>query len=332
MNTVEKSWKEKGYVCEPIPEGTDIKAEIRRMCKEKNAVIMAHYYTDGEIQDIADFVGDSLALAQKAATTDADIIVMCGVHFMGETNKILCPDKVVLVPDLNATCSLAESCKADEFAEFIKQHPGHTVISYVNTTAATKAVTDVVVTSSNARQIVESFPADEKIIFGPDQNLGGYINSITGRSMVLWNGACHVHEKFSLEKILKLKAEHPGAKILAHPECKGPVVKVADKVGSTAALLKYSISDTATEFIVATESGILHEMQKACPEKNFIPAPPNDSTCACNECNYMKLITMEKLYNTLKYEWPTVEVDPEVAAKAIKPINRMLEISAKLSL
>lgn len=310
----------------------DIKAEIRRMCQEKNAVIMAHYYTDGEIQDIADFVGDSLALAQKAAQTDADIIVMCGVHFMGETSKILCPDKKVLVPDMNATCSLAESCPADKFAEFVQAHPGHTVISYVNTTAATKAVTDVVVTSSNARQIVESFPQDTPIIFGPDQNLGGYINSITGRNMILWNGACHVHEKFSLEKILQLKAEHPGAKILAHPECKGPVVKVADKVGSTAALLKFSISDPATEFIVATESGILHEMQKSCPQKTFIPAPPNDSTCACNECNFMKLITMQKLYDCLRNESPTIEVDPEIAEKAIRPINRMLEISAKLGL
>jgi len=329
---VDNKWKELGYVNEPIPEGTDIKAEIRRMCKEKNAVIMAHYYTDGEIQDIADFIGDSLALAQKAAKTDANIIVMCGVHFMGETNKILCPDKVVLVPDLNATCSLAESCPAKEFEAFVKAHPDHTVISYVNTTAATKALTDVVVTSSNAKQIVESFPKDEKIIFGPDQNLGNYINSITGRSMLLWNGACHVHEKFSLEKILQLKAEHPKAKILVHPECKGAVVKVADKVGSTAALLKFSISDEATEFIVATESGILHEMQKACPEKTFIPAPPEDSTCACNECNYMKLITMQKLYNCLKYEWPTVEVPSDVAAKAVNPINKMLEISEKLSL
>ena len=329
---VDNKWKELGYVNEPVPEGVDIKAEIRRMCKEKNAVIMAHYYTDGEVQDIADFIGDSLALAQKAAQTDADIIVMCGVHFMGETNKILCPDKVVLVPDLNATCSLAESCPAREFEAFVKAHPDHTVISYVNTTAATKALTDVVVTSSNARQIVESFPQEEKIIFGPDQNLGNYINSITGRNMLLWNGACHVHEKFSLEKILQLKAEHPKAKILVHPECKGAVVKVADKVGSTAALLKFSISDEATEFIVATESGILHEMQKACPHKTFIPAPPEDSTCACNECNFMKLITMRKLYNCLKYEWPTVEVAPEVAAKAVKPINRMLEISQKLGL
>lgn len=329
---IKQEWKELGYINEPIPEGIDLKAEIRRMAKEKNAVIMAHYYVDGEIQDLADFVGDSLALAQQAAKTDASIIVMCGVHFMGETNKILCPDKMVLVPDLNATCSLAESCPADEFRRFVEAHPDHTVISYVNTTAATKAVTDVVVTSGNARQIVESLPKDEKIIFGPDQNLGGYINSITGRQMLLWNGACHVHEKFSLEKILELKRQHPNAKILVHPECKGPVVRVADKVGSTAALLKFAINDDSTEFIVATESGILHEMQKRCPQKTFIPAPPDDSTCACNECNYMKLITLKKIYNSLKYEWPQVEVDPEVAERAIRPINRMLEISAKLGL
>ncbi len=329
---IKEKWKELGYVNEPIPEGIDIKAEIRRMCKEKNAVIMAHYYTEGEVQDLADFVGDSLALAQKAATTDADIIVMCGVHFMGETNKILCPNKTVLVPDLNASCSLAESCPAEEFKNFVKAHPGHIVVSYVNTTAATKAVTDVVVTSSNARQIVESFPKDTPMIFGPDENLGGYINSLTGRNMVLWHGACHVHERFSVEKILELKADYPKAKILAHPECKGAVLKLADKVGSTAALLKFALSDEAEEFIVATESGILHEMQKGAPNKVFIPAPPNDSTCACNECNFMKLINLQKLYNCLKYEWPTIEVDPKVAKKAIRPINKMLEISKKLGL
>lgn len=328
----DKKWQEQGFIDEPIPENTDIKAEIRRMCKEKNALIMAHYYTEGVIQELADFVGDSLALAQKAAATDADIIVMGGVHFMGETNKILCPEKKILVPDLNASCSLAESCPADEFETFVKAHPGHTVISYVNTTAATKALTDVVVTSSNARQIVESLPEDTPIIFGPDQNLGNYINGLTGRKMVLWNGACHVHEKFSVEKILQLKREHPAAKILAHPECKGPVISLADKVGSTAALLKYSITDDAQEFIVATESGILTEMQKSAPQKTFIPAPPDDSTCACNECNYMKLITLEKLYNCLKYEWPSVEVEPEVAEKAVRPIQRMLEISRRLGL
>ena len=329
---VDKKWQELGYIDEPIPEGTDIKAEIRKMCKEKNALIMAHYYTEASVQDIADFIGDSLALAQKAATTDADIIVMCGVHFMGETNKILCPDKKVLVPDLNASCSLAESCPADAFEKFVKAHPNHTVVSYVNTTAATKALTDVVVTSSNARQIVESFPKDTPIIFGPDRNLGNYINKLTGRDMLVWDGACHVHEKFSVERILELKAQHPNAKILVHPECKGPVVKLADKVGSTKALLNYSIHDEAQEFIVATESGILTEMQKSAPQKTFIPAPPDDSTCACNECSYMKLITMRKLYNCLKYEWPTVEVEPEIAKKAIKPIHRMLEISKQLGL
>lgn len=327
---VKNEWKEAGFADEPIAEGIDLKAEIRRMAAEKNAVIMAHYYTEGVVQDVADFIGDSLALAQQAAKTEADIIVMCGVHFMGETNKILCPTKKVLVPDLNASCSLAESCPADEFAKFVAEHPGHTVISYVNTTAATKAVTDVVVTSSNARQIVESFPQDEPIIFGPDRNLGSYINSITGRNMVLWNGACHVHERFSVEKILALKAQYPGAKVLVHPECKGPVVKVADKVGSTAALLKFAISDSCDTFIVATESGILHEMQKSCPQKNFIPAPPDDSTCACNECNFMKLITLRKLYNCLKYEWPEIVVDPDIAARAVKPIIKMLEISKHL--
>ena len=329
---IKKEWLEKGFIDEPVESGLDLKKEIRNLCREKNAVIMAHYYTEGVIQDLADFVGDSLALAQKAAKTDADIIVMCGVHFMGETNKILCPGKKVLVPDLNATCSLAESCPADEFARFVAAHPGYKVISYVNTTAATKAVTDVVVTSSNARQIVESFPKDEKIIFWPYRNLGNYINSITGRQMLLWNGACHVHEKFSVEKILELKKAHPDAKVLAHPECKGAVLKLADVVGSTAALLKFATKSESTEFIVATESGILHEMQKACPQKTFIPAPPDDSACACNECNYMRLITLEKLYNTLKYEWPEITVDSEIAEKAIKPIHKMLEISEKLGL
>ena len=322
----------KGYVDMPVPEGIDLVSEIERMKREKNAVVLAHYYQSGNLQDIADYVGDSLALAQWAAETDASILVLCGVHFMGETAKIICPDKKVLIPDMNAGCSLADSCPADAFAEFVKAHPGYKVISYVNTSAAVKAYTDVVVTSSNARQIVESFPADEKIIFGPDKNLGNYINSITGRDMLLWDGACHVHEKFSVEKILELKKSHPEAKVLAHPECKGAVLKLADVVGSPAALLKYAICHEGKEFIVATESGILHEMQKACPEKTFIPAPPDDSTCACNECNYMRLITLEKLYNTLKYEWPEIVVDAEVAEKAVKPIHRMLEISEKLGL
>ncbi len=319
----------------------ELKEEIRRLAQEKNAVIMAHYYVDGEVQDLADFIGDSLALAQQAAKTDADIIVLCGVHFMGETAAILCPDKKVLVPDPEATCSLAESCPADAFADFVAAHPGHTVISYVNTTAATKAVTDVVVTSSNARQIVESFPEDTPMIFGPDQNLGAYINSITGRNMLLWNGFCHVHARFSVEKIVELKREHPHAKVLVHPECKGPVVKLADKVGSTAALLKFAIADEATEFIVATESGILHEMQKKAPQKTFIPAPPEEAmvetpegkrSCACNECEYMKMVTLEKVYRCLRDEQPVVTVSPEIAEKAIRPIKRMLDISAQLNL
>lgn len=251
---------------------------------------------------------------------------------MGETAKILCPDKKVLVPDLNAGCSLADSCPADDFARFVNEHPGYTVISYVNTTAAVKAVTDVVVTSTNAKQIVESFPKDEKIIFGPDRNLGNYINSITNRNMLLWDGACHVHEQFSVEKIVELKAQYPDAVVLAHPECKSVVLKLADFVGSTAALLKHAVQSDAQCFIVATESGILHEMQKKCPQKTFIPAPPNDSTCACNECSFMRLNTMEKLYNCLKYEFPEIEVDSEVAKKAVLPIKRMLDISEKLGL
>ena len=329
---VDKNWLKKGFVDETVDKSVDLKKEIDRLRKEKNAVILAHYYQSGELQDIADYVGDSLALAQWAAKTDADIIVMCGVHFMGETAKVLCPDKKVLVPDLNAGCSLADSCDAEKFAKFVGEHPDHTVISYVNTTAAVKAVTDVVVTSTNARQIVESFPMEEKIIFGPDRNLGGYINAITGRQMLLWNGACHVHEQFSVQKIVELKKLYPDAEVLAHPECKGALVKLADVVGSTAALLKHAVKSEKKNFIVATESGILHEMQKQCPEKNFIPAPPEDSTCACNECNYMRLNTLEKLYNTLKYEWPAVEVDAAIAEKAVKPIHRMLEISAKLGL
>ena len=329
---VEKNWLEKGFVDEPIDKSIDLKSEIDRLRREKNAVILAHYYQSGELQDIADFVGDSLALAQWAARTDANIIVMCGVHFMGETAKVLCPDKKVLVPDLNAGCSLADSCNAEEFAKFVGEHPDHTVISYVNTTAAVKAVTDVVVTSTNARQIVESFPADEKIIFGPDRILGSYINAVTGRQMLLWNGACHVHEQFSVQKIVELKQQYPDAEVLAHPECKGALVKLADVVGSTAALLKHAVKSDRKNFIVATESGILHEMQKQCPEKNFIPAPPEDSTCACNECNFMRLNTMVKLYNTLNHEWPAVEVDADVAEKAVRPIHRMLENSAKLGL
>ena len=288
---------------------------------------MAHYYQKGEIQDLADYIGDSLALAQKAAQTDAEIIVMCGVHFMGETAKILCPDRKVLIPDMTAGCSLADSCPAEEYAEFIKAHPGHTVISYVNTTAEVKALTDIMVTSGNARKIVDSLPSDEKIIFGPDRNLGEYINSVTGREMVLWNGACHVHERFSLEKIKELKKEHPQAEILVHPECRKPLQMIADKVGSTAVLLKHAVESPVKEFIVATESGILHEMERKCPEKTFIPAPPEDSTCGCNDCSFMKLNTLEKLYNCLRYEQPEIIVDKELAEKARRPIERMLELS-----
>lgn len=282
------------------------------------AVILAHYYVNGDIQDIADYIGDSLALAQIASRLEEPVIVLCGVNFMGETAKILCPDKTVLIPDMEAGCSLADSCKADEFAAFIKQNPGHTVISYVNTSAAVKALTDVVVTSSNARQVVETFPEDTPIIFGPDRNLGSYINSVTGRNMKLWNGACHVHEQFSVEKIAELKKEYPGAKVLVHPECKGQVLALADKVGSTAALLDYAVKSDAKEFIVATESGILHEMQKHCPEKTFIPAPPADSTCACNDCAYMKLNTLEKLRDCLRDGKPAMHVDPAIAEKAIR--------------
>ncbi len=305
--------------------------EILRLKKEKRAVILGHYYQRSEIQDVADFIGDSLALAQIAEKIDEPVIVMCGVHFMGETAKILCPDKKVLIPDAAAGCSLADSCPADEFKAFVESHPDHTVISYVNTSAAVKALTDVVVTSSNARQIVESFPPEEKIIFGPDRNLGNYINGVTGRSMLLWNGACHVHEQFSLEKIIELKREYPEAKLLVHPECKRQVVMLADKVGSTAALLNYAKESDAKQFIVATESGILHQMQKACPDKEFIAAPPVDSTCGCNDCNFMKLNTLEKLRDCLRDEKPEIVVDEEIAVKARRPIERMIELSKSIN-
>lgn len=305
--------------------------EIKALKAEKNAVILAHYYTLGEIQDIADFVGDSLALAQKAAKSEADIIVMCGVHFMGETCKILCPNKKVLVPDLAAGCSLADSCPAADFGAFVKEHPGYTVLSYVNTTAAVKYYTDIVVTSGNALKIVNSLPKEEKIIFAPDRNLGSYINAVTGRDMLLWDGACHVHEQFSVDGILKLKAEHPEAQVLVHPECKRPVVLLADKVGSTAVLLKHAVESDCQEFIVATESGILHEMMKQAPEKTFIPVPPEVSEgsvgCSCNECAYMRLNTLEKLYACLKDETPEILVDKNIIERAKLPIDRMLELS-----
>lgn len=304
-----------------------LQQEILSLKKEKNALIMAHYYQRDEIQEIADFIGDSLALARKAAETDADIIVMCGVHFMGETAKILCPDKKVLVPDLDAGCSLADSCNPDEFEEFVNLHPDHTVISYVNTSAAVKALTDIVVTSGNARKIVESLPDDEKIIFGPDKNLGGYINDVTGRNMLLWKGACHVHDRFSIEKIIDLKKQNPGAKILVHPECRRPLQLIADKVGSTAALLDFARKDDAPKYIVVTESGILFEMRRSCPQKEFIAAPAEDSECQCNECDFMKLNTLEKTLRCLRDEAPEIKVDAEVAARAIRPIERMLALS-----
>lgn len=305
-----------------------MKEKIERLKKERNAVILAHYYARPEIQDLADYIGDSLALAQIAAGLKEPVIVMCGVNFMGETAKILCPDKTVLIPDAEAGCSLADSCPADAFAAFIKEHPNHTVISYVNTSAEVKALSDVLVTSSNARKIVDSFPKDEKIIFGPDRNLGNYINSVTGRQMVLWNGACHVHEEFSAEKLAALKAAHPQATVLAHPECRKPVLLLADVIGSTAALLKAATeAPDGSEFIVATESGILHEMRKLNPGKTFIPAQPADSTCACNDCAFMKLNTLEKLAECLEKMSPAVEVDPAVAEKARRPIERMLSLS-----
>ncbi len=307
-------------------ETTRLHEEINRLKKEKGAVIMAHYYTNPEIQDVADFIGDSLALARIAQDVEENVIVMCGVHFMGETAKILCPDKRVLVPDPEAGCSLADSCKAEDFEKFIKLHPGHTVISYVNTTADVKALTNIVVTSGNALKIVNSLPDDEKIIFGPDRNLGEYINCLTGRNMVLWDGACHVHERFSLEKILELKRENPDAEILVHPECRKPIQTVADKVGSTAVLLQYARESKATRFIVATESGILHQMRLQCPEKEFIAAPPSD-TCGCNECAYMKLNTLEKLRRCLAEMSPEVEVDATLAERARRPIVRMLQMS-----
>ena len=328
---LKNEWLKQGFIDEPVGEEVDLKKEIRAICKEKNAVILAHYYTQGEIQEVADFIGDSLALARKAAETDARIIVMCGVHFMAETCKVLSPEKLVLAPDLNSGCSLADSCKADDLKKFKEEHPGYQVVSYVNTTAAVKALTDVVVTSGNARKIVDTFPKDARLIFGPDYNLGSYINEVTGRKMLLWQGGCHVHERFSVAEIVKLKEQHPDAKGLAHPECKGPVLAVADVLGSTAVLLKYATEHPEHAYIVATEAGILHEMQRACPDTMFYPVPPEISEggigCSCNECEYMKMNTLLKLYNTLRYEWPVVDVDPAVASEAVKPIERMLELS-----
>ena len=333
MRTVNKSdIGKKGFVDLDVDKSIDIVNEINRLRKEKNAVILGHFYQEGEIQDIADFVGDSLKLSQQAAETNADIILFAGVHFMAETAKILAPEKKVLIPDLQAGCSLADSCPPDEFAAFKDRYPGHTVISYVNTTAEIKAMTDIICTSTNALQIVESLPKDEKIIFAPDRNLGNYINSMTGREMVIWDGACHVHEEFSLERILELKKENPEAQIIAHPECEKPVLLVSDFIGSTSALLNYTVRNNGKTFIVATESGILHQMKKANPQKLFIPAPPKDSTCACNDCKYMKLITLKKIYNTLKYELPEITLERDLMDQARGSILRMLEISKQLQL
>ncbi|GMO32732.1 MAG: quinolinate synthase NadA [Candidatus Azobacteroides pseudotrichonymphae] len=308
---------------------------IQSICdlkRKKNAIILSHYYQNNSIQEIADYVGDSLALARLASQTNADVIILCGVHFMAETAKILSPKKRVFIPDINARCSLADSCPLSEFKEFIKQYPYHLIVSYINTSVEIKVLTDIVVTSGNACKIIESFPKNVKLIFAPDRNLGNYINSITGRDMILWNGACHVHEQFSLEKILNLKQKYPNALVLAHPECKSAILKIADYIASTAGLLNYVSQSKRNKFIVATESGILHKMKMINPDKFFIPAPPNDSTCACNECSFMRLNTLEKLHNCLKYEEPEIIIDRETIKKAAEPINKMLKLSDKLGL
>lgn len=330
MNTFEEL-NSKGFIDELIDPSLDLFAEIKRLKKEKNAVILAHFYQEPDIQDIADYIGDSLGLSQEAAKTDADIIVFAGVHFMAETAKILSPNKKVLLPDLKAGCSLSDSCPPRLFAKFKEKYPDHMVITYVNCTAELKAMSDIVCTSSNAVQIVESLPKDQKIIFGPDRNLGTYVAKKTGRDLVLWNGACMVHEIFSQQRIVKLKSRHPEAKFIAHPECEDVILQMADYIGSTTGLLKYTINNPANEFIVATESGIIHQMEKASPNKTFIPAPPNNS-CACNDCPHMKRNTLEKLYLCLKNELPEVNVPMDIILQAQKPIEKMLEISAKLGL
>ncbi len=321
----------KGFLDAPIDPRLDLREEILRLKKEKNAVLLAHYYQESEIQDIADYIGDSLGLAEAAAKTDASIIVFAGVHFMAETAKILNPDKKVLLPDLNAGCSLSDSCPPERFAEFKAQHPDHLVITYINCSAGMKALSDIICTSSNARKIVESLPADQKIIFAPDKNLGGYINRVTGRNMLLWDGACMVHEIFSLEKIIRLKEQHPDAKLIAHPECEEPLLKIADYIGSTSQLLSYVEKDDAQTYIVATESGILHQMQKNAPQKTLIAAPP-ENNCACNDCPYMKLNTLEKLYLCLQYETPEINMDEELRLAAKKPIDKMLALSKQFGL
>lgn len=331
MDLVNYDIEAKGYIDAPIDPSLDLIQEIKRLKEEKNAVILAHYYQEAEIQDIADYIGDSLGLSQEAAKTDADVIVFAGVHFMAETAKILSPSKKVLLPDAKAGCSLSDSCPPHLFAKFKEQYPDHLVITYVNCTAELKALSDIVCTSSNAVEIVESLPKDQKIIFGPDRNLGAYVKKKTGRDLILWNGACMVHEIFSQDKIDRLRAEHPNAKFIAHPECEDHILASADYVGSTSGMLKFTINDPATTYIVATESGIIHQMQKASPGKTFIPAPPNNA-CACNDCPHMKLNTLEKLYNCLKYESPEITLDDSVIARAQRPIERMLEISAQLGL
>ena len=331
INTAKTNIESTGFLDVDIDINLDLFAEIEKIKKEKNAIILAHYYQEPDIQDVADFIGDSLGLSQKAASTDADIIVFAGVHFMAETAKILNPSKKVLLPDLNAGCSLSDSAPPALFKVFKDKHPDHLVITYINCSAGMKALSDIICTSSNAQKIVESLPADQPIIFAPDKNLGAYINKQTGRNMLLWNGACMVHEIFSLEKITKLKIRHPQAKIIAHPECEAPVLALADYIGSTTGLLKYSQTNPAKEFIVVTETGIIHQMQKASPDKTFIPAPPNNA-CACNDCPYMKLNTLEKLYLCMKYELPEITMAEDLRLAAKKPIDRMLEISAKYGL
>ncbi|HEY9362494.1 MAG TPA: quinolinate synthase NadA [Chitinophagaceae bacterium] len=328
LKTALNELEQVGYLDVDIDPTLDLFAEIERLKKEKNAVILAHYYQEPDIQDVADYIGDSLGLAQKAENTDADMIVFAGVHFMAETAKILNPTKKVVIPDLKAGCSLSDSCPPVLFKKFKDQFPDHVVVSYINCSAGIKALSDVICTSSNAKLVVESFPKDQPIIFAPDKNLGAYINKITGRNMLLWNGACMVHEIFSLQRISKLKVRHPNAKVIAHPECEDPILRLADFIGSTTGLLKYTQADPAQEFIVATEAGILHQMMKASPNKTFIPAPP-DNSCACNDCPHMKRNTLEKIYLSMQYEQPEILMEESLRIAALKPIQRMLEISAK---
>ncbi|HMR91919.1 MAG TPA: quinolinate synthase NadA [Chitinophagaceae bacterium] len=331
METAKAEVEKKGFLDIELDPTLDLFGEIERLKKEKNAIILAHYYQEPDIQDVADYIGDSLGLAQQAERTTADMIVFAGVHFMAETAKILNPTKKVVIPDLKAGCSLSDSCPPPLFKKFKEQHPDHVVVSYINCSAGIKALSDVIVTSSNARVIVDSFSKEQKIIFAPDKNLGAYINKVTGRNMLLWNGACMVHEIFSMEKISKLKIRHPNAKFIAHPECEEPVLRMADYIGSTTGLLKFTQTDESNEFIVATESGILHQMMKASPNKTFIPAPP-DNHCACNDCPHMKLNSLEKLYLCMEYETPEITMDEELRVAAKKPIDRMLDISAKAGL